>query len=80
MDRSRLIVLAVAFAVFLGRSPADAAAQDIPLEPPGNAAKVQLETAPAPPDESAGKPAPKPPTGVGRQSILALFAKVNPML
>ena len=71
MVRSRLSLLAVAFAL-LGRTPADSLAQG----PSTDTAKVQQESAP---DEPA-KAAAKPPAGVGRQSILALFAKMNPML
>jgi biopolymer transport protein ExbB len=81
MVRSRLSLLAVAFALLLGRSPADASAQEPALDPPGNAAKVLLEPAPPPPDDATAKAAStKPTTGVGRQSILALLAKANPML
>ena len=76
MVRSRLSLLAVAFALLIGRMPAAATAQD----PPGDAAKVKLESAPAPPDDPAGKPAAKSPAGVGRESIIALFARANPML
>jgi biopolymer transport protein ExbB len=79
MVRSRLSLLAVAFALLLGRSPADASAQE-PLEPPGNPTKVKLESAPPPPDESTAKAVSQPSVGVGRQSILALFTRVNPML
>jgi biopolymer transport protein ExbB len=76
MVRSRLSLLAIAFALLLGRSPADASAQDAPPDQQANAPKVQLEPAPSPPGEAATKPA----TGVGRQSIIALFTKANPML
>jgi biopolymer transport protein ExbB len=73
MVRSRLSLLAIAFALLLGRSPAGAWAQ----EPPGDAAnKVQLEPGSG---DAATKVAAKP-AGVGRQSIVALFARANPML
>lgn len=80
MVRSRLSLLAVAFALLLGRSPADASAQEPAPEPPGNASKVKLEPAPLPPDDSPSKTAPKPAASVGRQSIIALFTRANPML
>jgi biopolymer transport protein ExbB len=79
MVRSRLRLLAVAIALLLGRMPAVASAQESPLDPPGNAANVKLEPSPAP-DDATTKAASKPTTGVGRQSILALFARANPML
>ena len=90
MVRSRLSLLAVAFALLLGRSPAGASAQapspGPDLEPPANAAKAKLEPAPPSPSNNndAATKGPtagaRPTTGVGRQSILALFARANPML
>jgi biopolymer transport protein ExbB len=81
MVRSRLSLLAVVFALLLGRSPDAASAQEPALDPSGNAAKVKLESAPPPPDDVAPKAASaKTTTGVDRQSILALLAKANPML
>jgi biopolymer transport protein ExbB len=77
MVRSRLSLLAVAFALLLGRSPAFAQAPDI--EPPAKAesTKVKLESAPSPNPEST---ATKPSVGVGKQSILSLLTRLNPML
>ena len=89
MVRSRLSLLAVAFALLLGRSPAGASAQGPSqgpdLEPPANSARAKLEPAPTSPgnNEAATKgptAGARPTTGVGRQSILALFARANPML
>jgi biopolymer transport protein ExbB len=80
MVRSRLSLLAIAFALVLGRSPAGALAQNQPPDQPANAAKVQVESAPPPPEEATAKAVPKPQSGVGRQSIVALFARANPML
>ena len=84
MVRSRLGLLAFAFALLIGRSPADASAQEPSkgpdLEPP-NAARAKVESTPnnneAAKDLTAGA---RPATGVGRRSILALFARANPML
>ncbi len=83
MVRSRLSFFAVALALLLGCSPADVSAQ----EPAGKVPTVQLEAAPSSTsistptsDDPAAKAALKPSIGVGRQSILALFARANPML
>ena len=78
MVRSRLGLIAVAFALLIGRQSAEARAQDPALDPPADAAKVQLtpgQPVPVPEPTPAGKPA-----SVGRQSIRALFARANPML
>ena len=78
MVRSRLCLLAVAFALLLGRSSAAAPAQ----EPAANSALRKPELAPPiSPDDPSTK-ASRPTTGpaVGRQSILSLFSKTNPML
>jgi biopolymer transport protein ExbB len=78
MVRSRLSLLAVTVALLLGRSPAVSSGQEpkgSDLEPSTTSAKVKLESAPS---EAATKA--KPATGIGRQSILALVTKTNPML
>ena len=78
MVRSRLGLIAVAIALLVGRPSAEARAQDPALEPPVVAAKVQIppgQPVPVPASTPAGKAA-----SVGRQSILALFARANPML
>ena len=84
MVRSRLSLLAVAFALLLGRSPAGASAQDATrgpeLEPPTNAAGAKLEPAPNDPAAKGATAGARPTAGVGRQSILALFGRANPML
>jgi len=91
MVHSRLTLLALAFvlAVLSGRSPSGASAQDAPrgpdLDPPATAptAPPTLESAPSTPaNATASVPAAttRPAAGVGRQSILALFGRANPML
>ncbi len=69
MPRSRLALVAVAFALIAAR-PATAEAQESP--------KVDPAAAEAPAIPAAE--APKPNAGVGRQSIIALFTRANPML
>jgi len=82
MVGSRLSWLAILIGLLLAfaSAPELAKAQDPVLEPPGDAARVKLEPAPSPAGETAAKATPKNPTGVGRQTILALFARANPML
>jgi biopolymer transport protein ExbB len=86
MVRSRLSLLAVVFALLLVRLPAGARAQEPSqgpdLGPPSNSAKAKLEPAPSNNDAAAkgSTTGARPTAGVGRQSILALFARANPVL
>jgi biopolymer transport protein ExbB len=76
MVRLRLGLLAIAFALVFGRSPAVAQAQGPDREPPGqtDAAKVKVDPA------ADASPSPKPAPSVGTKSIVGLLTRLNPML
>ena len=90
MVRPRPALLAVAFALLLGGPPAGAWAQgpaDGPDLDPPSSTRAKPEPAPPPPADSSTRATPgpaaaksQPAAGIGRQSILALFARANPML
>jgi biopolymer transport protein ExbB len=82
MVRSRLGLLAVAFALLIGRSPALAQVQGPDPEPSAKAdeTKVKLESAPALPGSDLPASPAKPGVSVGKQSILSLLTRLNPML
>ncbi len=85
------VALALAFALLAGRPPG-ASAQDASTTPAGAVGSAaggpKPESAAAPPPGATSKAAPASPRpgaggsggGVGRQSILALFSRSNPML
>jgi biopolymer transport protein ExbB len=81
MIRSRLGLLAVAFALLIGRSPAFAQEPVPALDSPAKAdkTKVKLEPVPDPSEESASATI-KRSVGVGKQSMISLVTRLNPML